>query len=119
MTHPCDGHACDHCYICDVEGRCCLCDPPADALPFAADPQRLVDAVLVEASSAASLKHLIQTEHLRGLIAVARGDRVPLNLAASTSAVRTSTDPAQQRALPSPTADPIHTTETHKENHRV
>lgn len=23
MTHPCDGHLCDHCYACDVVGVCC------------------------------------------------------------------------------------------------
>ena len=24
VTHPCDGHSCDHCYICDVVGICCM-----------------------------------------------------------------------------------------------
>ena len=23
MTHPCEGHVCDHCQICDEVGECC------------------------------------------------------------------------------------------------
>src|ERR1700691_4954968 len=27
--HPCDGHPCDHCYICDVVGVCCTTVTPS------------------------------------------------------------------------------------------
>jgi hypothetical protein len=29
-ARPCADHSCDHCYICDVLGICCLTIPPTD-----------------------------------------------------------------------------------------
>lgn len=30
MSHPCSGHACDHCTTCDVLGICCASIPPTN-----------------------------------------------------------------------------------------
>jgi hypothetical protein len=59
MSHPCDGHACDHCYLCDVVGVCCATVPhPASSSVATADDQ-LHNALVREACSCSSLGDLI------------------------------------------------------------
>jgi hypothetical protein len=40
--HPCAGHACDHCHLCDVEGICCASVSTSDV------PGLVADAALVD-----------------------------------------------------------------------
>jgi len=69
MTHPCDGHPCDHCYRCDVLGECCQTPAPGQAVrPLAtvAQADALHDAVVQDALSAApSLSQLVRAESVR------------------------------------------------------
>ncbi len=66
MSHPCSGHACDHCYLCDVVGVCCASVPVEVAARLIADTQRpdyqLGPAIAAEAESTVSLRALIRGE---------------------------------------------------------
>ena len=66
MTHPCDGHACDHCYLCDVVGVCfASVRSDASAIPLAGGCQqrdRLHEAVIAERCAVISLAALVRAE---------------------------------------------------------
>lgn len=115
MAHPCAGHACDHCLVCDVEGRCCA--SPISAAP-ASPPtdQRLVAAAWAEAAARRGIADLVRLEHLT---CIGRGtdDR---QVAAQAPAVASALAQKQQRALPEAvpnTAPPIY--ESRKEQRHV
>lgn len=65
-TNPCDGHACDHCYICDGLGICCASLLPAQrALLAASAPvqwERLREAIAQEAATTSTLTGLVRRE---------------------------------------------------------
>ena len=64
MTHPCDGHDCDHCYLCDVVGICCA-TVPAAASSSSADlrpEDTLRQDIRDEAADSIGLSQLIQIE---------------------------------------------------------
>lgn len=52
MSHPCDGHPCDHCYLCDVVGICCMTvartTPAASAVGHPDSDEPLRQAILAE-----------------------------------------------------------------------
>lgn len=53
MSHPCDGHACDHCYLCDVVGVCCASAPPNTSGPVnGSDRIEALHSAVVEAATA-------------------------------------------------------------------
>lgn len=63
MSHPCDGHACDHCYLCDVVGVCCATVPSAGAAQASCtDGNAFRDAVVQEAGDRAGLRQLMQLD---------------------------------------------------------
>lgn len=76
--HPCDGHACDHCYRCDVLGECCqtatarrTASRPVDV----ASPDPLHAAILRDAGTVPSLAGLVRLEAHQypvGLVAATR-----------------------------------------------
>jgi hypothetical protein len=63
--HPCAGHACDHCYRCDVLGECCQTPAVVQAgYPTASyvQPDRLHNAVVEDAKAALSLGELVRLD---------------------------------------------------------
>jgi hypothetical protein len=80
MTYPCDGHPCDHCYLCDVVGVCCMTVTAGQRAKLEADDraQRNRDslhAALQEAGTVPTLRELVRLEARRypaGLIAASR-----------------------------------------------
>lgn len=66
MTHPCDGHQCDHCYLCDVVGICCQTISPEPRAQLEADDgaQRgwLRAAIVLEAGTVPSLRELVRRD---------------------------------------------------------
>lgn len=71
--HPCSGHPCDHCYLCDVLGICCLTvpttQPPGVAAASPKVPDVLHDAVVQDATAAPSLSQLVRAEGVRPRLA--------------------------------------------------
>lgn len=63
-THPCDGHPCDHCYLCDVVGICCATVPNHAAVDGCCPDTaaQLRDALQDEATTTVSLTQLIRVE---------------------------------------------------------
>jgi hypothetical protein len=66
-SHPCDGHLCDHCYICDVVGICCatLSAEQRAQLEAAANnssDERLREAVKQERGTQPSIAQLVRGE---------------------------------------------------------
>lgn len=80
MTHPCDGHPCDHCYLCDVVGVCCTTVSPDERRRLEGKHQsspsdRLHAAVLRDAGAVPSLPELVRLDarqYPAGLIAASR-----------------------------------------------
>lgn len=62
MTHPCAGHPCDHCYLCDVVGICCQTVPASPQAAINASDGTLRQAILAERGSVVSLSSLIHVE---------------------------------------------------------
>jgi hypothetical protein len=65
--HPCDGHACDHCYCCDVLRVCCGSVSAAERVRLEAEHRwltadRLLIAVRQEAQTTVSLTQLVRQE---------------------------------------------------------
>lgn len=86
MSHPCDGHPCDHCYQCDVEGVCCQTVAARQAAQAsAARPDPLRAAIARDARVVPSLRELVRQEAeagslpavRMGLLAAAGSDRLP------------------------------------------
>ena len=71
MSHPCDGHACDHCYLCDVVGICCATVPSAahtsSSLSDAQADAAVRSAVVDERDRLPSLSVLVRIEAARAL----------------------------------------------------
>ena len=59
MSHPCDGHPCDHCYLCDVVGICCMTVSHGATSPVTVPDRRLHDAIVEAAHSVPGLVQLI------------------------------------------------------------
>jgi hypothetical protein len=102
MTHPCDGHSCDHCFVCDHIGVCCssLTQAEKDAL-FASGG--VVRSPVLQARLAELRREWGDFSRLlsRGTVPVHAGDRVrPLHV----EPVKPSALPpmGSPRALPSP-----------------
>lgn len=83
MSHPCDGHPCDHCYLCDVVGICCATVPHGATAPASVlCDQRRRDAVVDSASSGVNLTQLIhETTSEPSLTQLIRDEPVPHGLA--------------------------------------
>jgi hypothetical protein len=68
MTHPCAGHPCDHCYLCDIVGVCCQTvagTAPATPAVVRIDPdEALRQAILAERGSRVDLAALVRAEAL-------------------------------------------------------
>jgi hypothetical protein len=64
MSHPCDGHPCDHCYTCDVLGVCCATVSPGQPRQSEAQArsERLHEAIVLEVRTALSLADLIRLD---------------------------------------------------------
>jgi hypothetical protein len=64
--HPCDGHSCDHCYLCDVVGICCMTITPQQREQLEADDgtqrERLRTAIVLEAGAMPSLGELVRRD---------------------------------------------------------
>jgi hypothetical protein len=87
MTHPCDGHVCDHCYICDVVGICCgtLSAEHRTQLEAAANhpaDERLRETVEQDRGTQPSIAELVRREVAPRSQAVLPA-RLPLALPAS------------------------------------
>jgi hypothetical protein len=67
--HPCDGHPCDHCYLCDVVGICCQTVATGQrVLPTVQNPvpaNVLHDAIIREAGTIPSLRELLRLDAQR------------------------------------------------------
>lgn len=61
MTHPCEGHSCDHCYLCDVVGVCCQTVAPGQQVPL----NVLHAAILADAGRIPSFAELVRSEAQR------------------------------------------------------
>ena len=94
MTHPCEGHACDHCYLCDVVGVCCAAVPEGVSVDSWSD-DRLRDAVVVDAASTASLIELVHIDAARP--ALPRGSFAPEVVFNNQTAKEVSYVPATRR----------------------
>lgn len=95
-SHPCDGHVCDHCYLCDVVGVCCSSVSAAERQQLEASLRQrlnplysavrrdviqakaLHDAIVQDASAEVGLRELVQRDGLS-----AARSSVPLTLPAS------------------------------------
>jgi hypothetical protein len=66
MSHPCAGHSCDHCYVCDVLGICCASVPNGQVAQLEAEDQaqrdRLHTAIAQDAPTVPRLPQLVQLE---------------------------------------------------------
>jgi len=64
MTHPCDGHPCDHCYTCDVLGVCCATVSPGQPRQSEtqARSERLHKAIILEAGTVPGLADLVRLD---------------------------------------------------------
>lgn len=85
MTHPCDGHACDHCYLCDVDGVCCATVPPAANTVgdhAAAHNHSFCQAVVQDAADHVGISGLIHGDQA---VAVLRASVAPQALPAAPS----------------------------------
>jgi hypothetical protein len=65
-AHPCVGHACDHCYLCDVLGVCCSTVSADQRAQLEAGHEAqsgaLHTAVVLEAGTGPSLIELVRLE---------------------------------------------------------
>ena len=94
--HPCAGHACDHCYCCDVLNICCATIPAEQRARLeaaqAAQPDVLHAAIVQEAGTVPSLGELVRLDVERsrlgallpatvrlGLLAVPAADPLPID----------------------------------------
>ena len=68
-AHPCTGHACDHCYCCDVLGICCATIPAEQRARLEAghhtQAEALHAAIVQEAGSVPSLGELVRLDARR------------------------------------------------------
>lgn len=63
VSHPCAGHGCDHCYLCDVVGICCATGARAtSASTDCLHSQALREALVQEAPTFSGLGELIRLE---------------------------------------------------------
>jgi hypothetical protein len=64
--HPCAGHACDHCFLCDVVGVCCGSVSAAERTQLEAEHREpyvgLAVAIVHEAGSFRSLSELLRAD---------------------------------------------------------
>ena len=80
MTHPCADHSCDHCYLCDVVGVCCMTISPDVRRQLETEHRtgpsdRLHAAILQDAGIAPNLSELVRLEarqYPAGLVSTAR-----------------------------------------------
>ena len=65
-SHPCDGHSCDHCFLCDVVGICCMTISPEQNARLEADDraqrERLRLAIGLEVVTVPSLGELVRLD---------------------------------------------------------
>ena len=92
MTHPCDGHPCDHCYLCDAVGICCMTVTAGQRAQLEAEHRtepidRLHAAIRADAETVVTLPELVRRE----------ARRYPAGMAAAS----------QLGLLAEPFADPI------------
>jgi hypothetical protein len=69
--HPCNGHACDHCYLCDVVGVCCRTVTPdqralLEAEHRATPSDRLHNTIIRDAESVVTLPELVYRDAATG-----------------------------------------------------
>lgn len=73
MSHPCEGlHPCDHCFLCDVVGVCCMSVSAEQRAQLEAKARAQLDqlrqAIVCEADTTFSLAELMQIEAERQVI---------------------------------------------------
>jgi hypothetical protein len=98
MTHPCDGHDCDHCYLCDVVGVCCatVLPPAAAASASCAHDSRLHDAIVAEATTGSASGDLIQANGGTQPLPVAGQLVLPAGSPPASPLVRMNVDPVEE-----------------------
>jgi hypothetical protein len=69
MTHPCEGHPCDHCYLCDVLGICCITVATGQHVPpqakDIAQADTLHDAIAQDAKTVIGVTELVRLDAQR------------------------------------------------------
>lgn len=95
-SHVCAGHACDHCYLCDVLGICCATIPAEERARLearrAAPPDVLHATIVQEIGTMPSLSELVRLSAGRsgsssllpaaarlGLLAAPAADPLPID----------------------------------------
>lgn len=86
--HPCDGHPCDHCYVCDVVGVCCATISAELRTQLeAARPDPLHEAIKLDAGAVPGLRALVcceaedrsRPERARPALVAAPSGDLPIN----------------------------------------
>jgi hypothetical protein len=70
MSHPCDGHSCDHCYLCDEVGICCMTVPQSQRQVQARAVHAVRAAVVVDAAPEPSIAQLIREGPVQSRLSV-------------------------------------------------
>lgn len=88
--HPCAGHDCDHCYLCDVVGVCCATVTPdqralLEAEHRATPSDRLRAAIAQDALTIVSLPELVHHDAAAGAGVLPAARRLGLVAAADPS----------------------------------
>jgi hypothetical protein len=74
-NHPCDSHACDHCYLCDVVGICCMTVSSGQRAQLEAEHRTgssdwLHAAILADAQHVPAFADLVRLDALSRTIAL-------------------------------------------------
>ena len=101
--HPCAGHACDHCYTCDVLGICCSTGRVATARVAEMPDDDLIEAFERDAHVGHPLLRAAALDRLKGVVTDQQAPDLPplLRALAQDEAKRANT---AQPALPASTA---------------
>ena len=114
--HPCDGHACDHCYLCDVVGVCCSTVPAADREAVAEEHQareRFRAAIASDAEARVSLTRLVHLDAASSLSVAVRtpeqhGSLVPREMARPVDRMALPAAEDAHQDIESPNKERIH-----------
>jgi hypothetical protein len=102
MSHPCDGHACDHCYLCDVVGVCCLTVATGrkthDQSAVASNVLRA--AIVADAETVPGLPELVRLEARQYPVGLVAASRLGLLAAPFAGPIPNSRQEAQRVSIP-------------------
>ncbi len=111
MSHPCDGHGCDRCVVCEVFGLCCGSAQGQILKAALAVPTDSLDHVRNALSSDADAGQMSSIQSSILLDAVQRTLATPVHPAHATTATTTSTtasiEQAGRRDLQDLVAEPL------------